>query len=248
MHTIRASRDYDQWRAQAREMLLRGLPPEEVLWADGDDGQLTLLRPEVPLDPALPPRTGRVPRVPREYLNLAEEVFHHRSPQRFWILYRLLWRLSRGERDLLKIEVDDDVRQARIMERQVRNDAHRMTGFVRFERTSDAEGELYLAWYQPDHHVLPLCAGSFIRRFRNQRWSILTPDESAHWDLKKLRFGPGVSKRPAGNDQLVALWKTYYASTYNPQRDNPKLFRQLVPTRFLKDMPEGSAPYHRRPK
>ena len=134
----------------------------------------------------------------------------------------------------------------RIMERQVKWDAHRMTGFVRFETAHDAEGELYLAWYRPDHHVLPLCAGSFVRRFKSQRWSILTPEDSAHWDLKTLRFGPGVAKRPATSDQLVALWQTYYASTYNPQRDNPKLFRQHVPTRFLQDMPEGAAPIPRR--
>ena len=217
-------------------MLARAVPPDEVMWTETGDEQLLLLGGD-----EVAPSPTNTARVPREYAELAYRVFHHRSPQRFWILYRLLWRLSRGERDLLKIDVDDDVRQARLLERQVKWDTHRMTAFVRFERGSDAEGELFLAWYRPDHHVLPLCAGNFVRRFRSQRWSILTPEDSAHWDRKTLLFGPGVEKRPVGGDQLVALWLTYYASTYNPQRDNPKLFRQHVPTRFLRDMPENDA-------
>jgi len=236
MLKIRASRDYDQWRRQMRKLLAERIPPDEVLWIDWEDEQLTLVE-DLDLDVS----GARPARVPRAYADLAERVFYHRSPQRFWILYRLLWRITHGERELLQVETDDDVRQAIIMQRQVRNDAHRMTGFVRFEQASDAEGELFVAWYRPDHYVLPLCAGSFIKRLRNQRWSILTPDESATWDRKKLRFGPGVNKRPAGSDQLVALWKTYYANTYNPQRDNPRLFRQHVPIRFLRDMPEATA-------
>lgn len=236
MQTLRVSGDYDDWRGQARALLARGVHPDEVLWTETADEQLLLLSSD---DAAASP--AKAARVPREYAELAYRVFHHRSPQRFWILYRLLWRLSQGERDLLQIDVDDDVRQARLLERQVKWDAHRMTAFVRFERARDAEGELFLAWYRPDHHVLPLCASSFVRRFRSQRWSILTPEDSAHWDRKTLRFGPGVEKRPATGDQLVALWQTYYSSTYNPQRDNPKLFRQHVPTRFLRDMPENYA-------
>ena len=239
MHKIQAGPDFPTWRAQARAMLLAGRSPDEVLWHEADDTQ-SLLIPDDP--PSAPLRASSI-RVPREYADLAEDVFHHRNPQRFWVMYRLLWRIAHGERDLLKIEVDDDMRQARVMQRQVKHDAHRMTGFVRFEKTADAEGELFVAWYRPDHHVLPLCAGSFVRRFRDQRWSILTPEDSAHWDRSKLRFGPGVEKRPTNNDQLVAMWKAYYTSTYNPQRDNPKLFRQLVPTRFLADMPEGDAAY-----
>lgn len=238
MLTLTVSREYDEWRAQVRDLLARQIPPEQVLWQEAADDQLLLLASAPPTPVAAQRKNIRVS---REYADLAHDVFHHRDSQRFPLLYRLLWRLTHGEPNLLKIEVDDDVRQARIFERQVRWDAHRMCGFVRFEVIRDAEGELYLAWYRPDHCVVPLVAGSFVNRFRGQRWSILTPDDSAHWDTRTLRLGPGVAKRPATNDQLVSLWQTYYASTYNPQRDNPRLFRQHVPIRFLRDMPEGDA-------
>ena len=237
MQTITVERDYDTWRAQARRLLGEGITPEQIIWQEAGDDQLLLL------PSSSVPSTIKHPqiRVPKEYHDLSFDIFHHRGPQRFGLLYRLLWRLTHGERNLLQIEVDDDVRQAVVMQRQVNWDAHRMSGFVRFEKISDQEGELFLAWYRPDHYVVPLVAGNFVRRFGNQRWSILTPDDSAHWDKHKLRFGPGVKERPTTSDHLVSLWQTFYISTYNPQRDNPKLFRQHVPTRFLKDMPEGQA-------
>ena len=237
MQTIIVERDYDTWRDQARRLLAAAVAPEQVIWQEAGDGQLLLLPPSSPQSPG----NNRQVRVPKEYRDLSFDVFHHRDSQRFGLLYRLLWRLTHGERNLLQIEVDDDVRQAVVLQRQVNWDAHRMSGFVRFEKIRDEEGELYLAWYRPDHYVVPLVAGNFVRRFGNQRWSILTPDDSAHWDTQKLRFGPGVPQRPTTSDELVSLWQTYYISTYNPQRDNPKLFRQHVPTRFLKDMPEGGA-------
>lgn len=237
MHTITVQRDFDTWRTQVRHLRAEGIPPEQVVWQEAGDEQLLLL----PSSSGQSTITSQQIRVPQEYRDLSFDVFHHRDPQRFALLYRLLWRLTRGERNLLHIEVDDDVRQAVILRRQVNWDAHRMSGFVRFEKIMDQEGELFLAWYRPDHYVVPLVADSFVRRFGGQRWSILTPDDSVHWDRHKLRFGPGVKERPATSDDLVSLWQTYYISTYNPQRDNPKLFRQHVPTRFLKDMPEGQA-------
>lgn len=235
VETITVGRDYEAWRKVARAMVMAGRPPEELIWREQGDGQMLLVGEAEGME-----SRGTV-RVPRDFGELAEDVFCHRSSERFGVLYRLLWRLTRGERNLLKVTVDDDVNEAMTMQRQVRWDAHRMSGFVRFERGSDEEGELFVAWYRPDHYVVEMAAGSFVRRFGAMRWSILTPDDSAHWDCQRLRIGPGVKDRPTTNDELVGLWQTYYVSTYNPQRDNPKLFRQHVPTRFLRDMPEGIA-------
>lgn len=246
MRTLIVNRNYNAWRTQVRQLLSEQVEPSQVLWQEADDGQLLLGGLGSPASkaspaPAAPAASPATIRVPREYADLAWEVFHHRQVERLHLLYRLIWRLTHGERNLLKVEVDDDVRRAVVMQRQVTWDAHRMEGFVRFEKVRDTVGELYLAWYRPDHCVLALTAGRFVHRFASMRWSILTPDGSAHWDRKHLSFGPAVTTRPTTNDQLVELWKTYYAATNNPARANPKLFRQHVPTRFLRHMPENDA-------
>jgi DNA polymerase len=72
------------------------------------------------------------------------------------------------------------------------------------------------------------------------RWSILTPDESAHWDLEKLTFSPGVhrSAAPAGDD-LEDLWKDYYATIFNPARVKVKAMKAEMPVRHWATLPEA---------
>jgi DNA polymerase len=84
-----------------------------------------------------------------------------------------------------------------------------------------------------------LAAPFFQRRFAAMRWSILTPDESAYWDGEQLRYGPGAPRAQAPEqDELEALFRTYYQATYNPARANLPLFRKHVPATFARNMPE----------
>jgi DNA polymerase len=179
--------------------------------------------------------------VPREFIDLARDVCRHRDADRFALLYRVLYRLTHGQRDLLNVEVDEDVHRLMVLHRQVGTDRHRMLGFVRFERLEDAQGEFYFAWYRPDHRVLRSVAPEFVRRLPAMRWSILTPDECAHWDTEHLSYSPGVASRPDRTDQIVDLWKVYYAATYNPQRRNPRAMARFMPARFLANLPESEA-------
>ena len=99
------------------------------------------------------------------------------------------------ERHAAAIEVDDEIARLLAMQRQVQRDAYRMKAFVRFRKVADASGDHYIAWHQPDHPVLPLAVPFFVERFAGLRWSILTPDASAHWDGETARFSSGVMQR-----------------------------------------------------
>src|SRR5690606_32337568 len=150
---------------------------------------------------------------------LAPRVACHRSPARFDVLYRVLWRLTHGEAHLLADATDDDAACLHAMEKSVRRDAHKLKAFVRFRRVEGPDGEHYIAWHQPDHRVLGLTALFFTRRFTDMNWTIFTPDESATWDGTKLRMGPGVPQSAApASDELDDLWRTYYANIFNPAR------------------------------
>jgi uracil-DNA glycosylase len=139
----------------------------------------------------------------------------------------------------------------------VERDAHKMQAFVRFRRLAGPEparepgyrdnrppdtptGDWYVAWHRPDHHVLARVAPFFVDRFHGMRWSILTPDASAHWDGQALRLGPGVPARQApGDDELDDLWRTYYAATFNPARINLRATRRELPVRHWPTLPEA---------
>src|SRR5690606_6732364 len=168
--------------------------------------------------------------VSRAFITLARRVMLHRDPTRFALLYRVLWRL-RTEPRLLELEVDADVSRLRDLAKSVARDIHKMHAFVRFrELPAAAPSEqppagrvpangLFVAWFEPTHHIVETAARFFVRRFPNRRWAILTPEVSAHWDGETLRFGPGARREDApADDAIESLWLEYYASIFNPAR------------------------------
>ena len=237
---VRAAIDpnFASWRARARELLRADVPPAQVLWIDG--GQEALfdrlnMSPETCPDSHAP-----APRVPAELLALAEIAAYHRDPERWALLYRVLHRLVRGEPELLARVTDPDVVALRSRVQAVRRDEHKMHAFVRFRRTEGPDGEHFIAWHRPDHLIVPLAAPFFARRFASMRWSIVTPDASAHWDGFALRFGPGAPRHTApAPDELEDLFRTYYRNIFNPARLNLRAMRAEMPRKHWATLPEA---------
>ncbi|MDQ2668323.1 MAG: TIGR03915 family putative DNA repair protein, partial [Gemmatimonadota bacterium] len=229
------------WREAARVALQSGLEPTRAVFRSADDAQHSLLDAvSVELPHEARPRDAF--NVPKAFLSLGADVACHREPKRWSTLYRVLWRVTHGERNLLDVYVDDDVHKLAMMSKAVRREGHKMRAFVRFRRIDDDAGEEhFVAWFEPEHDVVRREAPFFARRFPAMRWSILTPDLCASWREGSLSFTPGVpqSEAPSGDD-LEALWRTYYAHTFNPARANPKTMRAEMPVRYWKYLPEAA--------
>ncbi len=228
------------WREVARIGLQSGIEPSQLVFRSQHDAQCSLLD-ALPVEPT-PQRTGTAPNVPKAFLSLAADVACHRDLTRWSTLYRVLWRITHGERSLLDVYVDDDAHQLAAMAKAVRREGHKMRAFVRFRRIEDDAGdEQFVAWFEPEQDVVRREAPFFARRFPAMRWSILTPDLCASWRDGTLSFTPGVprSQAPRG-DELETLWRTYYAHTFNPARASPKTMRAEMPRRYWKHLPEAS--------
>jgi probable DNA metabolism protein len=237
---IRFSGLFEDWQKHARELLKANIPPLNVVWIE-DSGQQQLFGGESDISVAPAAALEAVsPRfkVPKRFVELARNVAAFRDPKKWGLLYSILWRIAHENHDLLKVETDDEVIQLLRMEDAVSRDVHHVHAFVRFKKVVDAEGERYVAWYKPGHKSIRLAAPFFAKRFAGMRWSILTPDGSAHWDGKTLRFTPGVDAPPANEDELEELWSKYYATTFNPARTNLRMMRSEMPQRFWNNMPE----------
>jgi len=241
---------FNDWRLAARQCLSAGVDPADVNFVDGHQTQALLefeaaSRAGVRID--VPGKVDAIARmqVPRSFLKLARFVACHRHPCRYQTLYRLLWRLTQGEKDLLQIITDDDVHRVRQWNRQVRRDAHKMKAFVRFRKcrqSSQHQREWFIAWYRPDHRIVPLVASFFAERFATMCWSILCPDESVYWDQQHLRFGPGLPREAAPqNDELERLWLTYYRATFNPARVKLSAMKAEMPVRYWSTLVETEA-------
>jgi DNA polymerase len=236
--------DFESWRETARRMLIRNVPPDQLVWSDTTEpsGLLPEMFDAVSTSgaAAVPVDAGRLPRVPPAFLACARTVGMHRDSARWSLLYRLLWRLTHGEPNLLKITVDPDVDRLAKMQKHVSRDIHKMHAFVRFRLVNDQRGEHFISWHRPDHLIVPAAGPWFARRFPTMRWTILTPDASVAWDLRELHFGPGVdsSAAPAG-DELESLWKTYYAAIFNPARVKIRAMKKEMPVRHWATLPEA---------
>ncbi len=173
------------------------------------------------------------------FLEFANIALLHSEPQRFRLIYRLKRRL-RAEPHLLSIASDPDVANARALQRSVRRDMHKMTAFVRFRQIVADGAPLFVAWFEPDHHIVAATAPFFMRRFANMRWSILTPRRSAHWDLEHLVIGDGAARTDAPiGDPIEDVWRTYYANIFNPARLKVQAMRTEMPQKYWRNLPEA---------
>lgn len=223
--------DLEGFRDAARRLVGAGVAPAEVVWS-AEPGLL----PEVALPPAPPLR------LPASAGGLIGSVVCHRDEARFGLLYELVWRLVGGERALLEVANDPLVHRLRRMEKAVRRDIHKMHAFVRFRRVEGEGGGHFVAWFEPEHHILEAVADFFVTRFRSQRWAILTPEGSLAWDGRTLRRGPPARREEAPEaDPFEAGWSDYYRSTFNPARVNLAQTRAEMPKKYWRNLPETRA-------
>ncbi|HEX2722380.1 MAG TPA: TIGR03915 family putative DNA repair protein [Gemmatimonadaceae bacterium] len=226
------------WRSSARACLARDLNPQEIAWDAAGRASLIFGAPIQGFADKASTHT-----VPGRFLAMAALVACHRDPDRWSLLYTLLWRVTHGERHALEIASDPLVYRLTRMHRAVRRASHKMKAFVRFKSVTDSDGadEEFVAWFEPAHRVVELTAPFFVDRFRSMRWSILTPDGCARWDRESLSLSPGIERHAAnvGEDNLENLWRTYYAGIFNPARLNREAMLAEMPQQYWRNLPEA---------
>lgn len=224
-----SAKDLKEWRVTARQLLARKVPPEQVVWSA--EQQACLFDS---VDTSGPSTLN----VPRHFMELASIVAYHRDVKKWTVLYRTLWRICiGGERNLLQISSDSDVRTLMDMRKHITRDAHKMKAFIRFRKL--AESNVYIAWHEPMHPIVEYTAPFFMRRFKAMVWGILTPDKCVWWDGHNLTFHVGVTREKGiAHDDLEELWLTFYQNIFNPARVKTKMMKSEMPVKYWHTMPE----------
>lgn len=235
---LAAEDDFDGWRGAARALVAGGVPAQDVLWQVGDAPVDLFGGDATPAD-AVAARDGASSfTVPRDFLALAARAILHRTPERFALLHALLGRVA-ARPALLRDRADPAVARIVALAQAVSRDIHKMRAFVRFREVDDAGARRYVAWFEPEHHILRANAAFFVDRFANMRWSILTPRGTLHWDGARLAEGPPAERGDApGDDPVEAVWKTYYAAIFNPARLMPRAMLKEMPRKYWHNLPE----------
>jgi uracil-DNA glycosylase len=105
----------ESWRATARKLLADGVAPEQVVWREAAT-QGGLFEPEVIREA---PSEAADFRVPRAFVELCGAAARHSDPERWRLLYSVLWRLVRGNPDLVASESDPDVLRLKRMAKHI---------------------------------------------------------------------------------------------------------------------------------
>ena len=229
--------DFDGWRAAARALALADVAPAAVAW-QVDGGAADLFAAAGEAAPLPTPASDAAFSVPRPFLDLARDAILHCDRERFALLYEMLRRL-RGQPGLIQDRADPLLRRLESMAKEVRRDIHKMRAFLRFREVQDDAGSRFVAWFEPEHHIVRTNARFFVDRFASMRWTILTPELSLDWDGEALREAPGATRADAPDgDPLEETWKTYYASIFNPARVKVDAMLKEMPRKYWKNMPE----------
>lgn len=234
---LAAPDDFEGWRAAARSLIARHVPPDRIVWRVAGEAEAGLFdAPPLAIDDTAPPFP-----VARALVRLLRTALLHSDPDRFALGYRLLWR-SRSEARLHLDAADPDIMALGALAKAVRRDIHKMHAFVRFRKTGEMDGrERFAAWFEPQHHITRAVAGFFRNRFAGMDWLIVTPEASIAWDGRQLSEGPGGCRADVPDaDEVEAEWRAYYANIFNPARLKVDAMKREMPVRYWRNLPEAA--------
>ena len=167
-----AEDDFDGWRAAAR-MLAAARACRRTRWC----GRSAIDRPTC--SAAMPWPVGNVPaaQVPRDFVDLASRaVVCHSDPR---ALRACSTRCSCASLRPTACHCDDRAdRWCAGVEALDRSGPARHAQDARLRplpRDAEDDGRRFVAWFEPEHHIVRANAAFFVDRFTNMRWSILTP-------------------------------------------------------------------------
>jgi DNA polymerase len=231
--TLAHATDIAGWRDAAREAIADNVEPQHIAWRLNDGANDLLAEAHTPkAAPKFP--------VPRALIELADSVLLHRDTSRFALMYSILWRLQSNPH-LLEDSSDEDIHRAELMAKSVGRDIHKMHAFVRFKEVEAEDGKAFLAWFEPDHHIVDAGSRHFVARFRSMRWAIFTPERSAIWDGDALTFGPGATRDAVpATDRFDDHWRAYYRSIFNPARLKISAMTKEMPKKYWHNLPEAT--------
>ncbi len=233
-----------KWRDAARALVAADVHPDNILWkCAGGTGELfdTVATP-------LPPAPAQELRVPGTFVSLANAITCHSDPERFALLYSLLWKIRRKP-EIIGDVGDPLIARLRAMEKSVRRDCHKMKAFVRFREINallpqagtmhNRTRRRFGAWFEPDHYIAERTAPFFARRFGDMDWIIATPHQIAYFENGELRYEPGGQQPDFGIDATDDLWRTYFTNIFNPARLKVKAMQSEMPKKYWKNLPEA---------
>ncbi|MHA6324252.1 UdgX family uracil-DNA binding protein [Roseivivax sp. CAU 1753] len=222
------------WRREARALARAGVAPEDVLWRRGDASADLFAG-----GPVGKAGQARNISLSKAAIDGIESALCHSDPERFARAYRVVLRIAEG-RAVWGDRADRDIAVLLAQAKAIGRDVHKMHAFVRFrEVAGNGSRRAFAAWFEPEHPCLERGAPFFAKRFGDMDWVIATPDLTARFTDGHLHFEQTQAPDRPPEDATEDLWRTYYASIFNPARVMVKAMCAEMPKKYWKNLPEA---------
>lgn len=189
--------------------------------------------------------------------NLGQDVYHHiyyaalsRDDQKGEAILGTLLaaRKIRQPRKIMEHLVNPSVEKVFELSRAVGNEAHLLTGFVRFQ---ELENGILFADITPKNQVLPCLGAHFQERFPLENWMIrdknrdmfVVHESGRRWVLVQEedmegRLDARLSRLSDQEEEMQKLWREFCNTISIKERENPKCQRTHLPLRYRPNMTE----------
>lgn len=161
------------------------------------------------------------------------------------VIYRFLILGFRMGKDVVHHLSNDAVSQIFVLNRNVGNEAHHFTGFLRFREVADG---VLLSTIKPKNHILSILVVHFADRLNGEDFIIydegrgiaaIHPKNSEAFLMEiKEEMIEALNAKKSKEEEYVLLWKAFYESISIKERENKKLQRNNLPLRFRGNMTE----------
>lgn len=216
---------FTAWRRVARTLLQAGVEPQEIEWVEFDTAAV---EDHADVAPTL------ALTISRELLHRLRIAACYRTPDRWTLLYRVLWRWTHGELSVVNLDDPDGALLDRRVQ-EVDDETALVYSLTRFRRREPSMGPPeFVGWFEPNHDVLERAALNFAPRMGESTWMLATPHAAAFWNGMLLRIGtPAGTVVPVApvapdpdmnrlaligeavtSEQSEALWLAHYAHTF----------------------------------
>ena len=216
-------------------------PPDDI--QPRGRGQLGLfdLRVEITTDPVISDRVwkGLLKHLGLRRRQMLFEAYLTGQPGIETMIYRYIRdSLPAPEKRQNRADLDSQILIEKLSHK-IRREAHRMKGFIRFQKT---ENDRYLALIAPRYDVLPLIRRHFETRFADQRWIICDTARNCglcydRGHTQELRLNADDltafdGKNLPEEQRCQTLWRRYFSAANISQRNNPRLHLRQLPRRY----------------
>jgi len=136
---------------------------------------------------------------------------------------------------------EDIIRTIQELSQRVSREAQRMTGLIRFIRSSTG---IFYAKYEPDNNITLLLAPHFADRLADQPWIIhdIRRGIAALYNGQEWILTDTVPAALAAwtdcDDIFEDIWRTYHQHIAIAERTNSHLQKNLMPMRYWKHLTE----------